>query len=356
MSGSVFSFLHQNLTILRVDLPGTNSHICSTPLHAAVKCAGSIGILRPDKLDTGISQNDAMVLESVQGKSSTDYLNTLRVLVENGGDPMIANDHGDTVLHLHTGAAEQFRYLLRQEQSVIETSQPNYNGDTIAERHARWYWAEGPKRAKLAWIHEIAQRRELCRHGSNRPEAFPVTSKALLLHETNGHLRYFIKQGGPDFESALSLLRKLVAEGVDIHGVLDEGSEGIKTPLAQIPRIVSEIETSAEGFDRETRITSFAIGNWLKILEGGHVDLKVYAEEEERVIRSMGTEGVWELCEYDGSMEYRVDWGFETGNKASACSISARYVFRPVNEEPEELHNSEAQAPDLPGSWPDEAD
>ncbi|KAL9026123.1 MAG: hypothetical protein Q9196_005164, partial [Gyalolechia fulgens] len=230
------------------------------------------------------------MLGSVRGRSSTDYLDTLRVLVENGGDPMIANDDGDTVLHLHTGAAEQFRYLLQQEASVIETSQPDYNGDTIAERHARWYWAEGPKRAELAWEHENAQRRERYGHGSKQPEAFPVTSKTFLLHETNGHLRHFIKQGGGDFESALSLLRKLVAEGVDIHGVLDEGSEDRKTPLAQIPRIVSEVEVGAEGLDRETRITSFAIVMWLKVLEEAHVDLKVYAEEEERLIRSLGTE------------------------------------------------------------------
>ncbi|KAL8939455.1 MAG: hypothetical protein Q9216_003343 [Gyalolechia sp. 2 TL-2023] len=321
----------------------------STPLHAAVKCAGSIGIPSPGKLDTGTLQNDAKVLESVQKRSSTEYLNTLRVLVENGGDPMIVNDHGDTVLHLHTGTAEQFRYLLQQEASIIEISQLNHYGDTIAERHARWYWAEGPKRTILAWEYEDAQR-------SNRPEAFLVTSKTLLLHETNGHLRHFIKRGGRDFESALSLLRRLVKEGVDIHGVLDEDPEDSKTPLAQIPRIVSEVKTSVEGVDTETKITSFAIRSWLSILEEANVDLTVYVEEEERLIRSLGIEREWELCEYDGEKEYRVDWRFETGHKGSPCSISAEYIFRPVSEEPEELQDRGPKIPDLPGAWPEEID
>lgn len=331
------------------------SYVCSTPLHTAVKCAGSIGIPGPDKPDFDGLQNDDKIRQSAPERTSTNYLNTLRVLVENGADPMITNNHGDTVLHVHTGAVEQFHYLLQQEASVIETSQPNYNGDTIAERHARWYWREGPKRTTLAWESEKNLERQFYHPRCNRPNVFPITSKTLLLHETNGHLRHFIRQNNGDFESAVELLYKLVAEGVDVHGILDEESEDRKTPLAQIPRIIGEVDTSEEGLERETKITSFAILTWLRVLEDARGDLRSYAEKEEGLIRSLSVEESWKLYEYDGEKEYRVDWAFDMGSNVLSCSISAQYVFRRIPDRPAEVQDDETHNRNLPGAWPEEA-
>ena len=286
--------------------------------------------------------------------TSQDYLDTLRALVNNGGDPMMVNDHGDTALHLSTGPIELFQYLLRQEECIVETSQLNYGGDTIAERHARWYWPQGPERARLAWEHENAQRREFYDYRLRGPPPFPITSKILLLHEAAGHLRHLIERDHRDFRSALELIRKLVVDGVNVHAISNEDSESNKTPLAQIPRIDEEIEVSEESRRKESAMANRAINAWLKILKEAGVDEEQYISNEEELVRSSDSGSQWQLYDFDDKYEYRVDWNFRTNVDGSPCKILVEYVFRPVPEEQgeiEEVQDVEVRRKDVPGAW-----
>ncbi|KAL9602172.1 MAG: hypothetical protein Q9219_002036 [cf. Caloplaca sp. 3 TL-2023] len=321
----------------------------STPLQLAAKCAGSIDVPVSDTSVVGLPLSSTLGPQSKPNNTSKEYLDTLRALVEYGGDPMMANSHGDTALHLHTGGAEQFRYLLNQEHCSIETGQLNYGGDTIAERHARWYWAEGPNRTILAWEHENAQRQEFHSYRTNTPPPFPISSKSFILHETAGHLRHFITRGGQDFQSALALIRKLITEGVDIHHVSDEDEEHPRTPLAQIPRITEEIEFSREALDKEGQITNRAVEAWLKTLGETNINLEYYFQVEENLLRLSGEGNAWQSYEFDDRWEYCVDWEFRTGNQF----INIQYGFRSVPEGLEGIQRPAEQDfdPYIPGEW-----
>lgn len=272
---------------------------------------------------------------------------------------MAVDIHGDTALHLHTGAIEEFQYLLQQESFVAECSQLNYGGDTIAERHARWYWARGPERARLALEHENTQERQLRGYGSMEPSPFPVTSRILLLHETVAHLRYFAQRDDQDLHSALILIRKLLAEDIDIHCLCKEYSGYSKTPLAQIPRIIGEVDISPEGLDMESKVTGLIIKAWFGILQEVGINLELYIREEETLIRSNGIDLQWEFYEDNLEWEYRVDWDFETITGANLTQISVHYEFRPIPEElrePEEVPDIGAKWVNVPGAWIEECE
>ncbi|KAL8835963.1 MAG: hypothetical protein Q9170_003120 [Blastenia crenularia] len=325
-----------------------------TPLQVAAKCSGSIIVRDRDASDLRLLSNDTENINSKPKRTSEDYLNTLRALVENGGDPMVANFRGDTSLHIHTGAINQFRYLLQQESCIIETSQRDYCGDTIAERHARWYWDEGPERARLAWEHENAQKADFFSYGSGRPPPFPFTSKAFLLHETAGHLRHFVTWNPRDLQSAEYLIRKLIAEDVDVHDVSDEDPEIPRTPLAQIPRITGEVDTTPEGIERESKTAKLAIASWLEALRRAKMDLNAYVREEKEFLRSSGTGNIWQPYCLDDRLQYYVDWEFSVGSDDLPCPVSVQYVFRETPEQPEDVRPAEPVELGIPGAWVEE--
>lgn len=281
---------------------------------------------------------------------STCFLDTFRVLIENGGDPAASNAKGDTALHMHTGATQHFQYLLQQEQYVADCAQKNCYGDTVAERHARWYWVEGPAKAKLALEHEIDQRRNLCK--VDKPLQFPRSSRNLLLHETAGHLRHYFTTDAGNFESALQLIQMLVREDVDIHNVLNEGLPHSKTPLAQITNMDTEIEINQDGVYGENEIMNQVLDRWLKALEEADVNLPQYVGEERRIIQTQGIGRQWELYDLDDSWEHRVEWEFRDRADHQSRPISVHHRFRPVLEEQEKTELIEADK--VPGAWVEE--
>ncbi|KAI4156644.1 MAG: hypothetical protein L6R39_001071 [Caloplaca ligustica] len=267
---------------------------------------------------------------------------------------MAVDIHGDTALHLHTGAIEEFQYLLRQKGSVVDCSQVDHTGDTIAERHARWYWARGPERSRLALEHENGQKRLLCGYGSIEPSLVPVTSKTLLLHETVAHLRYFYRNDHQDLQSGLTLIRQLLAEGVDIHCLCNHYSGYSKTPLAQIPRLTGEVDIGPKGLDEESKVTSLIIQAWLGLLRKANVDLDLYIREEEKLIRSKGIDLQWEYYEDNLEWEYCINWDFGTMTDDNPDRISVEYIFRPVSQEsrePDKFLDKEAELDGIPGAW-----
>ncbi|KAL8923610.1 MAG: hypothetical protein Q9208_004557 [Pyrenodesmia sp. 3 TL-2023] len=297
-------------------------------------------------------------MDRISQQRPRDYLDTVRVLVENGADPMAVDVNGDTPLHLDTGAIEQFHYLLQQECFVTECSQLNFGGDTIAERHARFFWDSGPQRASLAWEHENTRKRGFHSYGLERPPPFPVTSKVLLLHETASHLRYFATRNRRDYDSALALVRKLIGDGVDIHSRSGEDPDYNKTPLAQIPRLTGEGDTGPKGLDRESLIIHLIFKSWLGILREGNVDLGHYIREEEKLIQSEGIDRRWQLYEDDPEWEYGVVWAFQHNTEGGSPAISAQYVFRQILQESRELEEVPEPEPepetdfgDVPGAW-----
>ncbi|KAL8904039.1 MAG: hypothetical protein Q9207_003531 [Kuettlingeria erythrocarpa] len=282
---------------------------------------------------------------------STAFLDTFRVLAENGGDPMASNTKGDTALHLHTGATHQFQYLLQQEQFVTDCTQLNYDGDTITERHARWWWSQGPVRARLAFEHENIQRRKFCEDAPSKTPPFPITSRTLLLHETARHLRhFFIKDDRVAFDSALQLVRMLHNEHVDIHDIEDEGPHQY-TPLAQIKTIASEIEISPDGLERESHITNAVLDEWLRTLQESDVDLEQYVREEERLIGSSGIGCQWEHYMFDDSWEYCVEWVFGNTADFSSRLIAVRYHFRPASAAEGKTKIFDDDRIGVPGAW-----
>lgn len=286
-----------------------------------------------------------------------DYLDTVRVLVENGADPMAVNVNGDTALHLDTGEIEQFHYLLQQECFVTECSQLNFGGDTIAERHARFFWDHGPQRASLAWEHENTRKQGFHSYGLERPTPFPVTSKVLLLHETAAHLRYFATRDSRDYDSALALVRKLIGDGVNIHSRSDGDPDYSKTPLAQIPRLTGECDTDPKGLDKESLIIHLIFKAWLGILRDADVDLGHYIREEEKLIQSNGIDREWHLYEDDPECEYGVHWTFQHNTEGGSPAISVQYEFRLIPQESRELEEvlePETDFGDVPGAWIEE--
>ncbi|KAI4112228.1 MAG: hypothetical protein LQ338_008332 [Usnochroma carphineum] len=324
----------------------------TTPLQIAANCSGRLA--RINDLDMKINKllpdNKEFPMFNPSSWASR-FSDTMRVLVENGADPMARNINGDTALHLHTGASQQFQYLLHQEEFFTDCAQLNSHGDTIAERHARWYWPEGPVRARLALEHEITERRNLCKYRSSQS---PITSRTLLLHETASHLRHFFTRDAHDFESALQLVQTLVREGVDIHSVLDEGTRK-NTPLAQITTIATEVEMSQEGLEEERQITNLVLDEWLRTLGEAHVDVQQYVKEEERLIQSDGIGCQWELYEFDDTWEYSAEWEFTNRTDHKSRPISIRYMCRPAPEEEEKTGSIETDWVDVPGAWIEES-
>ncbi|KAL8762129.1 MAG: hypothetical protein Q9184_001814 [Pyrenodesmia sp. 2 TL-2023] len=290
---------------------------------------------------------------SEQEDRSTGFLDTIRVLVENGGDPMASNTKGDTALHLHTGETQQFEYLLQQEQFVTDCTQLSYDGDTIAERHARWWWSQGPVRARLALEHENTQRGRFCKDKFSNTPPFPITSRTLLLHETARHLRHFFIRDVREFESALQLVQILLREGIGIHSIDDERLLK-NTPMTQIKTIASEVEISLDGLERESQITNFVLHKWLRTLEESGVNLEQYFREEQRLIQTSGMGCQWERYMFDDTWEYRVDWDLGNTVDCSSCSIAVRYNFRPAVEEEGKIEVIEDDWVDVPGAWIEE--
>lgn len=287
-----------------------------------------------------------------------EYLDTIRVLVENGADPMAVDVNGDTALHVDTGGIEQFHYLLQQEYFVTECSQLNFGGDTIAERHARFFWDHGPQRASLAWEHEKTRKRGFHSYGLKSPPPFPVTSKVLLLHETAAHLRYFATRDNRDFDSALALVRKLVEDGVDIHSPSREHPEYKRTPLAQIPRITGEHDIGPNGLDKERQVIHSVLQAWLGTLVEANVELGQYIREEEEIIQSTGIDRRWQLYEDDPEWEYGVNWAFRHSTEGDSPSISVQYILRPIPQksmELDEVLDPETDCGDVPGAWVEES-
>ncbi|KAL8651330.1 MAG: hypothetical protein Q9210_003318 [Variospora velana] len=292
--------------------------------------------------------------ESKQRRWPSAFLDTIRVLVENGGDPMASNARGDTALHVHTGASQQFQYLLHQEHYAVDCTHLNHNGDTVAEQHVRRYWSHGPVRTRLALEHEDSQRRNSYRNGPNRPSPLPVTSATLLLHDTASHLRHFLIHGSEDFEGALQLVQVLVKEGVDLHDAFDRGFERQKTPLARIVDIANEFDSSSEALERQHHITNRVIDEWLRTLQAAGVDLQQYVDEEERLIRCQDDDRQWEPYLYDDTLEYQVEWHWRNSTDDGCHPVSVRYVFRRAPNQPEEMESWQCDCFTVPGGWVEE--
>ena len=91
----------------------------------------------------------------------SDVLNTIRILIENGGsDPMIIDGHSQTALHYHTGSLEQFKYILNQDYFQVDLLQRDHKGDTISEHHAHWYWLTSHEISRLAWEKEMVGKQQ----------------------------------------------------------------------------------------------------------------------------------------------------------------------------------------------------
>ncbi|KAL8711001.1 MAG: hypothetical protein Q9225_007198 [Loekoesia sp. 1 TL-2023] len=334
------------------------SNARSTPLQIAADCSGR-WVYRGDqdlKLKK-ILPDDGKLLQTNSQDRSSRFLDTIRILVENGGDPMISNVNGDTALHLHTGAIAQFQYLLQQEKSVTECFRENNGSDTIAERHARWYWAQGPAKATIALKYENEQKRQVCKQVSEWPPPFSLTSKTLLLHEMASHLKHFFERDANDFFETLLLIQTLIKEGVDIHNVCDGGFQYHKTPLIQITNISNEIELSQKGLDQEAHVTNRVLDAWLDALAVANVDLQRYIEEEERLIQTSGIGQQWESYEHDDAWEYLVHWDFGFREDDELYPVLVQYIFRQVPEEqPKEFLHIGVERVNVPGGWVEEPD
>ena len=262
-------------------------------------------------------------------------MDTLRILIEKGkGDPMISNTVGDTALHLHTGSIDQFKYLLREE--ILTDNQIQTNGDTIAERHARGFWPEGPEHTKLAFELET-----VTKMSSKPQQPLPTSSKTLLLHETASHLRHYASNGNA-FNSCLGLIQILIENEADVHGVYYRDSKYGRTPLAQIPSIIEEflcVDQEELRLASQTLVPVFHA--WLSTLRKAKVNLREYLEEEERIALQNYAKGLWEPYEFDESLEWRIEWHFsyvrDDKRNNQGCSISATYHFRQKSEADESI-------------------
>lgn len=326
-----------------------------TPLQIAADCSGRWGHGDVDFKTTTLLPDNNDLTKRNQQSSSSAFLDTIRILVENGGDPMSSDARGDTALHAHTGSSQQFHYLLHQEHYAVECTRLNHNGETVAEQLGRRYWLDGPVRTRLAWEHEDSHRRNSSKYASSRPSPSPVTSTTLLLHDTASHLRHFLLLGSGDLESALQLIQVLIKEGVDLHYAFGGRFERKKTPLARIVELDNEFDDSSEALQMQGHITNRAIDEWLRTLEEAGVDLQQYVEEEERLIRTYNDGSQWELYLFDDTLEYRVEWEFGASNDDRHRLVSVHYAFRRAPEVAEETESLEHKRVAVPGGWVEEA-
>ncbi|KAL9011823.1 MAG: hypothetical protein Q9173_003368 [Seirophora scorigena] len=326
-----------------------------TPLQIAADCSGRWGHGDVDFKTTTLLPDNNDLTKRKQQSSSSAFLDTIRILVENGGDPMASDARGDTALHAHTGSSQQFQYLLHQEHYAVDCTQLNHNGETVAEQLGRRYWSHGPVRTRLAWEHEDSQRRNPSKYASSRPSPSPVTSTTLLLHDTASHLRHFLLRGTGDLESALQLIQVLIKQGVDLHYAFDGRFERKKTPLARMVELDNEFDNSSEALQMQRHVTNRAIDEWLRTLEEAGVSLQQYVDEEERLIRSHNDGCQWELYLFDDTLEYRVEWDFGASNDDRYRLVSVHYAFRRAPEEPEETESLEHNRVAVPGGWVEEA-
>ncbi|KAL8962886.1 MAG: hypothetical protein Q9193_000777 [Seirophora villosa] len=328
----------------------------STPLQVAADCSGRWVHGKIDyKTKTLLLDNNDLT-ERMRRQLSDVFLDTLRVLVENGCDPMVSDAMGDTALHAHTGASQQFQYLLDQERYAVDCTQLNYNGSTVAEQHVSRYWLHGPVRTELAWKHENSQRRNSSNYASIRSSPFPDTSPTLLLHDTASHLRHFLIRGSGDFRSALQLVQVLINSGVNLHDALEEGIKRKKTAFARIADIANEFDNSSEALQMQGHVTNRAIDEWLRTLEEAGVSLHQYLDEEERLLRSHKDDCLWEPYFFDDTLEYRVKWDFGNSKHDKCQSVLVRYDFRRAPEEPEEMESLEHDRVAVPGGWVEEVE
>lgn len=332
----------------------TRSDFNSTPLQIAADCSGRWVHGDIDFKTTELLPVSSNSTESKQCRWSSAFLDTIRVLVENGGDPMASNARGDTALHVHTGASQQFQYLLHQEHYAVDCTHLNHHGDTVAEQHVRRYWSHGPVRTRLALEHEDSQKRNSYRNGPSRPWSLPVTSATLLLHDTASHLRHFLIHGPEDFEGALQLVQVLVKEGVDLHDAFYRGLGRQKTPLARIVDIANEFDSSSEALELQHDITNRVIDVWLRTLDAAGVDLQQYVDEEERLIRCQDDDCQWEPYLYDDGLEYQVKWYWRDSTDDRCRPVSVRYVWRQAPNQPEEMGSWQWDGFTVPGGWVEE--
>ena len=256
----------------------------------------------------------------------SDVLDTIRGLIESGADPAMNNESGETALHLHTGSIAQFRYLLRQEH--IQTFQMNYRRDTVAERHIKCFWPDGPQRAKLAFRQEICPTAG-CKAQYKQREPCLISSMSFLLQELAGHFRHYIDDVNA-FKHSVNLIQDLVRRGVNLHESHPTHSKAGKSPLRQVPTIPKDFDMDDEGFGRENVKLNRALSAWLKTLEEVGVDIDKYlSTEAELTLRSEKTPS-WERYDFDESLEWRVIWRFEY-NRDTEFTLSAQYCFRTIS-------------------------
>ena len=329
----------------------TISKLYSTPLAVAANCSGRKYLEDTEKSISHFSANEQN-LPSTDKDRTSDVLSTLRILVEQGAsDPIATDSYGYTVLHLHTGTLEQFKYLLDQDHFQVDLMMCNHDGYTVSELHAASCWSESPDLTWLAWQREsLCKQRRLC----SSEDSF---HHGKLLHETALRLtEHFDREESA--ESSFLLIRQLIESGTDPHAKLDWW--GDLTPLAQIPNVFGswngnpdEVRKLKEA--RNIRL-AFTLRKWLKTLRDAGVEIKTYMAEEEKQALRRKEEGGWEICWWDHSKEFRVEWEFHYRERAEDCSITSSYEIRQKNvskddDDDDDDGDDGGVIENIPGAW-----
>lgn len=288
-----------------------------------------------------------------------DVLETLRVLIELAqSDPMISGPDCRSALYDFTGRVEHFNYLLRQEHFQIDLSKQRDQSFSVAEIHSHQCFASSPDISLLAHEYESAMLEKTVRSRNSQELALARTPSSVLLHGVAWQIMSHCLQGkfGASYlAGVVNLVKKLVANGVDVHGFTKSyfPFEGRNlTPLdIMLTRVVPYKRAQSRASLNKEAI--LRLKKWLRVLKDAGVNLKKYLREEERLATARRENGLWFHPRRPRRYQYRMDWHMELDENDDISSISGEYVFRKDTEQEDEEEEEEEKTR-IPGSWIEE--
>ena len=281
-----------------------------------------------------------------------DVLNTLRILVEEGGsDPSAILGEGETALHYHTGTAEQFTYLLHQEHAFVDLRQRSLIGFTVAEELAFRGRESALELSMLAFEREKLVHQHSCSPNKTRQRCSSESSTSMLLHNTSAMLPRFINQYEEPRSppGILQLIRRLREAGVDVHNKLVDEN----TCLFRISEGVMHVY-GLDGYKFRSIANSplaQSLRVWIDALREAGVGMVDYLKEEEKIAIQRKENGDWTRHHMFSSTWWRVEWQFHYEQNPEKCFVSGQYEFwREGEDEANKMGNQ------IPGAWIDHRD
>ena len=289
-----------------------------------------------------------------------DVLDTLRVLIEEGGsDPMAVDFYLMTALHKHKGTREQYHYLLHQEEVYTDTGHRTSAGWKMS-LFQTLHWHRNIEFSHMAYELEKQIYQSLkCSIRAQKMrapivsaiETFQLASYVFLTAIGNGLI--YDKDLIPPI---LNAFKQLIADGVDPVDMLNNGVSLLsldpkemmgwyfhKNWLVYHKNSIT-LHTPQDFKPGINKILAVSLNYWIKTLREAGVDIVTYLRKEEKLAirREKRGDGWIQIYGYS-SWWFLPDLHFHYDQNPENCFVSAKYRFWR-----DEAHKKGKQTP---GAW-----